>query len=403
MGTTMAEPQNMSSQSTQDVVGSRYALEVAFQTMKERCQRLQQRLAKVEEENSKLRVQKRKDDVVVGCRGHEDIETMRDKIAELERQKQQLSHHVFMVTSENKQLWTRLSQSSKLNHSLGSQLTKISDTLNRHSTPTNPSQNSGALATSSYRGAVGLTQISKNKNVLTSSENTADIRSDSLEEISLKLINSFLQEKSDLEDQCAQMTELREGGLSPTFSTDHLGFSMGSTNGLQGEDGELMDPLLVPEVQQLRDCLLTLKQDLLVQQDSMKTAVSNLLKLRDGTLKCQTCLERAKTNQSKASEEAAQMSTATTARLESANIAEPESLGDSADEEIREQLAEAHEEFENTLYQDNNSHPAQNTRVCPLCGRLYPSSVSFEDFQRHVVNHFEDSKDEEDKNSFLLM
>lgn len=78
------------------------------------------------------------------------------------------------------------------------------------------------------------------------------------------------------------MTELREGGLSPTFSADHLGFSMASANGSAGEDGELMDPLLVPEVQQLRDSLLSIKQDLLMQQENMRAAVTNLLKFRDG-------------------------------------------------------------------------------------------------------------------------
>lgn len=389
----------MSAFSNQDIVGSRYALEVAFQTMKERCQRLQQRLAKVEDENSNLRLQKRKDDVGVNSRGYEEMEAMQDKIAELERQKQQLAHHVFMVTSENKQLWTRLSQSAKLNQSLGSQLTKISDTLNRHSAVGNLNQSQQAVNMTSssrdiFRSSV-LNQLPKRKESV-SSTNNSDPRTDSLEEISLKLINSFLQEKSELEDQCAQMTELREGGLSPSFSAEHLGFSMSSTNGSAGEDGDLMDPLLVPEVQQLRDTLLTIKQDLLVQQENMKAAVTNLLKLRDGGPKCQTCVEKAKNVQSNALEEAAKISTATTARFESANIAEPESLGDSADEEIKEQLQRIPETSDN----GDHSHAAQNVRVCPICGRFYPSSVSFEDFHHHVVNHFED---EDEKNSFLLL
>ncbi|XP_034247474.1 protein spindle-F [Thrips palmi] len=397
-----SESQVMPNLSNQDIIGSRYALEVAFQTMKERCQRLQQRLAKVEDENSKLRLQRRKDEVVVGSRAGDEPEAMRDKIAELERQKQQLAQHVFMVTSENKQLWTRLSQSAKLNQSLGSQLTKISDSLNRHSASTNLSQSQlgGSMMASSsrdiLRNSAVLSQFPKNKEVLSSAMTASDSRTDSLEEISLKLINSFLQEKSELEDQCAQMTELREGGLSPTFSADHLGFSMTSTNGSAGEDADLMDPLFVPEVQQLRDSLLSIKQDLLMQQENMRVAVTNLLKFRDGGLKCQACTERAKTATSKASEEASRMSTATTTRFESANIAEPESLGDSADEEIKEQLQRVPENSTNS----DHSHPAQNARVCPICGRFYPSSVSFGDFHRHVVNHFED---EEEKNSFLLV
>lgn len=122
----------------------------------------------------------------------------------------------------------------------------------------------------------------------------------------------------------------------------------------------------------------------------------NFFILPIGGLKCQACTERAKNATSKASEEALRMSTATTTRFESANIAEPESLGDSADEEIKEQLQRIPENSAN----NDHSHPAQNARVCPICGRFYPSSVSFEEFHRHVCNHFED---EEEKNSFLLV
>lgn len=51
---------------------------------------------------------------------------------ELTKQKSQLSHHVFMVAAENRQLWNRLTRLTKTNKSLGSQLTKISDTLKQH-------------------------------------------------------------------------------------------------------------------------------------------------------------------------------------------------------------------------------------------------------------------------------
>ncbi|KAG8287019.1 hypothetical protein J6590_046994 [Homalodisca vitripennis] len=43
----------------------------------------------------------------------------------------QLTHHIYMVATENKQLWTRLSKLSE-DHSLGSHLTKISDTSSKH-------------------------------------------------------------------------------------------------------------------------------------------------------------------------------------------------------------------------------------------------------------------------------
>lgn len=51
---------------------------------------------------------------------------------ELTKQKSRLTHHVFMVAAENRQLWSRLSRLSKTNKSLGSHLSKISDTLMQH-------------------------------------------------------------------------------------------------------------------------------------------------------------------------------------------------------------------------------------------------------------------------------
>lgn len=43
-----------------------------------------------------------------------------------------------MVAAENRQLWNRLNKLTRANKTLGSQLTKISDTLKQHS-PAQPS------------------------------------------------------------------------------------------------------------------------------------------------------------------------------------------------------------------------------------------------------------------------
>lgn len=67
---------------------------------------------------------------------------MQEKIEELTKQKSQLTHHVFMVAAENRQLWNRLTRLTKTNKSLGSQLTKISDTLKQHP----PTQSSEILS-----------------------------------------------------------------------------------------------------------------------------------------------------------------------------------------------------------------------------------------------------------------
>lgn len=118
---------------TVNTTASFYALQVALQTMKERCQQLQQRLSVVEDENLKFRIERQRLAINIPdeCKG--EISTLHEHVAQLTRQKSQLTHHIFMVATENKQLWTRLSRLTEANHSLGSQLTKISDTLNKHS------------------------------------------------------------------------------------------------------------------------------------------------------------------------------------------------------------------------------------------------------------------------------
>lgn len=130
--------------SVEEAVGSHFALQVALQTMKERCQHLQQRLAAVEEENLNLRIEYRKRKSDSTCATAENasksepedsklkIDCLEEKVAVLTRQKSQLTHHLFMVATENRQLWNRLSNLTQANQNLGSHLSKISSTLNRH-------------------------------------------------------------------------------------------------------------------------------------------------------------------------------------------------------------------------------------------------------------------------------
>jgi len=130
--------------SVEEAVGSHFALQVALQTMKERCQHLQQRLTAVEEENLRLRIENRRrrsdsagtvlaDTLTNESEGSKTrMEGLEEKVAMLTRQKSQLTHHLFMVATENRQLWNRLSCLTQANQSLGNHLSKISSTLSRH-------------------------------------------------------------------------------------------------------------------------------------------------------------------------------------------------------------------------------------------------------------------------------
>lgn len=163
-----------------------YALLVAFETMKERCQRLQTRLAVVEKENIRLKCG-RDASTAMKTDNSSDESTLQEKIEELTKQKSQLSDHVFMVAAENRQLWNRLTRLTKTNKSLGSQLTKISDTLKQH-----PATQSSDITSYNFCD-------------MFSSDKSGE--KESLEEISLRLINSIMLEKSNLEQQYAEVKE----------------------------------------------------------------------------------------------------------------------------------------------------------------------------------------------------
>lgn len=127
---------NLEVKKSQEELASNYALQVALQTMKERCQQLQTRLSSVEEENLQLKIEKQrymrqenKQTTITSC----DIDKLQEQIAQLSRQKAQLTHHIYMVATENKHLWTRLSMLTEANESLGTRLNKISSALCNHS------------------------------------------------------------------------------------------------------------------------------------------------------------------------------------------------------------------------------------------------------------------------------
>lgn len=83
-----------------------------------------------------------------------------ENIDELKKQKSQLIHYILMVSSENQQLWKRLSWLSQANKSLGYKLTTISDTSKQHS----PKKMSSTLNFKDFAEILGHTE---NENIFT--------------------------------------------------------------------------------------------------------------------------------------------------------------------------------------------------------------------------------------------
>jgi len=389
--------------SVEEAVGSHFALQVALQTMKERCQHLQQRLTAVEEENLRLRIENRRrrsdsaGTVIADTLTNESedsktrIEGLEEKVATLTRQKSQLTHHLFMVATENRQLWNRLSCLTQANQSLGNHLSKISNTLSRHHSTnsiTIPKSDS-PINSLSHRGELNLSSnhvlteesdniakkgidtecdsVKEHSNLLARTSHGVDEKS--LEEISLKLIKSFLQEKTELEEQYAQMVAI-QSDLS-VCNIQNLGFTC-------LEDGNEA----IEDLKEHHRKLLELRDMLKQQGTMMKAAVANVEKLKkvSGPAVCSHCQEKSG---------AKRPLTDTDIEIE----AEMESLrkwgvcdGTSYSEDILRQLDQVAEPPETTDgIITSREHREQ---ICPMCGKIYSNEIPFRTFHQHVSDHF---------------
>ncbi|XP_003704166.1 C2H2-type zinc binding domain-containing protein spindle-F [Megachile rotundata] len=324
-----------------------YALYFAFKTLNERCQQLETRLATVEEENKCLRLKCGKDECAAITKVNDSdentiVQTLKEKVEELTKQKSQLTHQIVMVAAENRQLWNRLTKLTRTNKSLGNQLTNISDTLKQHS-PAQPSE----IVSYNFRD---LSKQEDNQQCALNTNN--DEKEQSLEEISLRLINSIMLEKSDLEQQYAEMVELQN---SSELNLQHIGFTYP-----EDSDTEL-------ELLKQHDIRLSqMKNTLLTQQTKLKRALQNLKK-KEGVM-CNNC----RTN---ANKKMCQASTQFDFK-----------------ESIKEHGATQTSLQDSSLSLDKSSNSTDNAeqdkKICPLCGSFFGKAL-FAEFHEHVLGHFE--------------
>lgn len=271
----MEATKNWGSAGNVENVSPQVALHIAIQTMKERCQTLQQRMTVVEEENRQLRqmagTDKPRPNSGGHSNGHSELENLREKVAELTRQKTQLTEHIAMVATENRQLWSRLSQLTKDNQNLGDSLNKIKNSLSITTATTTTTAAIASATTSTNQNLIRsktFTQNSPNPALRPKNQNVNQTEDNqmSLEEISLKVLNDFLEGKDKVEKQCKEFIE-----------ENSIGF------------GYLNDDCSVPgdgdgqaEKKILDDVMGDIKKELLRQQSDLKVALSRL-RQRKGT------------------------------------------------------------------------------------------------------------------------
>ncbi|GJQ72747.1 spn-F [Trypoxylus dichotomus] len=307
--------------------GSRYALHVALQTLKERCQNLQQRLSLLEEENIALRVQCSKND---SNNSLTELDTLKTRILELTEQKTKLEDNFRLVADENKQLWSRLSKLLQVNKTLGSHLTKINESLNQHSKK--------ALIRSST-----FTQSDCDAKKAVAENDKISLE---LEDVSLKLISTMAKEKTELEAQCSEMMEIQN-----TVASNFFGFSYMDDN----------NDTLVEELEQHLTDLKTVKDKLVQQNAVLTTTLAHMDNIKCDNL-CPKCSKS----------------------LNAVNHQKGPTSERDRDEELQfESLARwGTPENSNTFIQEDRT-----VHICPMCNKTY-NKTGTANFLLHVENHF---------------
>ncbi|KAF5272287.1 hypothetical protein FQR65_LT04944 [Abscondita terminalis] len=309
--------------------GAQYALQIALQTLRERCHEYQQRVSSLEEENLNLR-SKLSNQVDTSDTSLSEVEILKQQITQLTEQNLQLSNNVAMVTSENRRLWSRLSRLTQVNENLGSKLTKINDTLSQP----NVLMHSTLIRSKTFtQDQPQLKLVPKN----IADENNKN--SLELEDISLKLICNIAKEKSELELQCSQMVEIQnnESDFVKTFAFGY-------------EDVD--DSVLIEFNQYLKE-LKTVRDILLFEKQKLNV---NLTKLKSTPVQCKCVV------------------------VEEPQIKTTSQFVQTRNDEYEEDLGL------NKIHQSGSSKDCD--KMCPMCSKTFSNSVCFEEFQEHVESHF---------------
>lgn len=221
--------------------------ELALHAMRDRCLLLQRRVNALESDNMRLKLDITKateNTSYIPLREDEKF-SLQQKIAELNKQKSQLLHHVFMVSCENKNLWNKISTIKVPDK--GKEYTKqplVRANTYVHSTP---------------KGSVNYQE---------------KYSESSLEEISLKFINSYIQEKSQLVEQYEQMAQLQDIDDENLLNVDSIGFTY--------MEDPAMDSL--KEIQMHTEKLQNLKKELAEQEEHLKVIIERVETILKGNI-----------------------------------------------------------------------------------------------------------------------
>lgn len=313
-----------------------YALQVALQTMKERCIQLQRRVSSMEEENQRLR-----DGNVATDQGNNDcggdVETLRLQVDDLQRQKEQLEDQINMVSNENRRLWSHLSKISKDQ----SQLPKEDDAANSSHIP-----------------------IGANQNLIRSKTFTQHSP------------NPHLRQKMISEGSLEDIT------LDDFDASEDLGYPYG----LQMEKASTVnEPDTNLDAKHCMDGLQDLRREAMKQQQALNTALVQL-ETRFTHQPCPDCAKKAAGKPEMADKS---LETEDRPSNELKRYHNEHATSQSHDTFNGHATIPIVPPSRLNIIQEKLKADAID-KTCPMCGKLYSSQVSFKAFQEHVEMHFID-------------
>lgn len=324
----------ISSQFNNDtLLASHYALKLALQTMKERCQKLQKRLTCLEDENLQLRIERHSIPALVKKEPKTELSVLQKEVEELNRQKSLLSHHIYMVAMENKNLWERLSKITEDNST--EPLLAISDNSSRN-----------------------FLKPEKSLNVV---ETCQGGREDVLEEIPLKILNSVKKNKSLSEEENDEDDDNKFRDISLRDCEFTLEME-------EEEEAGLYEGLMV-EVKRVLEKLKKEKLLLKQQQEGLKSALDLMTKYFKEKQSCKNCV----TLQEELEKE-----------KESRKSVKSAVINNNHDDEVLDSNLRPEPNFNIP----KSKETAFEDRICPLCTKFYPKSTPFDEFNEHVLSHF---------------
>lgn len=186
-------------------MASEFAIRVALQTVKERCVSLHQRLQLLEEENQMLRNQAESQEVRESSAARTvthlpksdipEVDRLKQKVSQLTSQNQRLNEHIQIISKENNQLWSRLSQMSK---------DRNTNTTDSNSSPSKSDKESNLIRSRTF------TQHSPNPNLRHTVVPFESIDSENTEDLTDEQISNKISSLHEIKDMAfTQQKELK--------------------------------------------------------------------------------------------------------------------------------------------------------------------------------------------------